>query len=220
MSLCTTFGDPGESDAKVTQKWLEGDFFGRFRHFRVTFEWLLRRFYWDWAPGGLLQNRNTGNPENSWGGCCEECWGNSGCWTECWQGCCEGGFSLERNEEQHPRQHSEFPQHSSQHPPQLFFWGSPCFYSVAGRPVPNTGTLKVTSAHSTFQKKGTPPLQLRALCFEPRIWADWRQALDTYLQTLVQQVTTLEDHLAACYPSHNYDTHFLFAVRIIPQRAN
>ena len=35
-----------------------------------------------------------------------------------------GGFSLERNEEQHPRQHSlqhpEFSQHSSQHPPQLF----------------------------------------------------------------------------------------------------
>ena len=36
-----------------------------------------------------------GTPENSWGGCWEECWGNSGCWAECWQGCCEGGFLRE-----------------------------------------------------------------------------------------------------------------------------
>ena len=35
---------------------------------------------------------NRGTPENSWGGCWEECCENSGCWTECWGGCCEGGF--------------------------------------------------------------------------------------------------------------------------------
>ena len=45
-----------------------------------------------WESGGLLQNRETGNPKNSWGGCWEECWGNLGCWAECWRRCCEGVF--------------------------------------------------------------------------------------------------------------------------------
>ena len=29
-----------------------------------------------------------GTPENSWGGCWEECRKKSGCWRECWRGCC------------------------------------------------------------------------------------------------------------------------------------
>ena len=37
-----------------------------------------------------IENRE--NPENSRGGCWEECRENSGCCRECWRGCCEGGF--------------------------------------------------------------------------------------------------------------------------------
>ena len=82
----------------------------------------------NWEPGGLLQNRETGNPENSWGGCWEECCENSGCWRECWRGCCLSFVSRKTPPSQHSCQHSvqhpEFPQHSSQHssqhPPQIF----------------------------------------------------------------------------------------------------
>ena len=36
-----------------------------------------------------------GTPENSWGGCWEECCENSGCWRECWRGCCSWFLSKE-----------------------------------------------------------------------------------------------------------------------------
>ena len=63
---------------------------------------------------------NRGNPENSWGGCWEECRENSGCWRECWLGCCSSFLSKESPPRQHTLQHPEFSQHSPQHPPQLF----------------------------------------------------------------------------------------------------
>ena len=43
------------------------------------------------------------------------------------------GVSLERNKEQHSLQHPEFPQHSSQRPPQPFLLVSPFLCSVAGQ---------------------------------------------------------------------------------------
>ena len=36
-----------------------------------------------------------GNPENSWGGCWEECCEISGCGRECWRGCCSSFLSKE-----------------------------------------------------------------------------------------------------------------------------
>ena len=45
-----------------------------------------------WNQAACYRIEKRGTPENSWGGCWEECSGNPGCWTECWQGCCEGGF--------------------------------------------------------------------------------------------------------------------------------
>ena len=47
----------------------------------------------DLGTGRPATVEKRGTPENSWGGCWEECWGNLGCWTKCWQGCCEGWFS-------------------------------------------------------------------------------------------------------------------------------
>ena len=80
--------------------------------------------------GGKIGNRaacyrieKRGTPENSWGGCWEECCENSEF------GVLEGvlarvllliPFQGKPTPSQHPRRHPEFPQHSSQHPPQLF----------------------------------------------------------------------------------------------------
>ena len=82
-----------------------------------------------------------GTPENSWGGCWEECRENSGCWTECRRGCCEEVFL--------GKESGTAPSPALPPTPRIFaalfpapspaiFWGFPILYSVAGRAVPKS----------------------------------------------------------------------------------
>ena len=87
-------------------------------------------------PGALLQNRETGKRRRVLG----RVLGKFGVPTGVLARVLRGGGSLERDEEQHPRQHSrqqrEFAQRSSQHSPAIFCV-SPFLYSAAGRPGRN-----------------------------------------------------------------------------------
>ena len=98
--------------------------------------------------GGLLQNREMGK-SRTWlgralGRVLRKIRGAGG---SAGEGAARGGLSLERTEEQHPRQHSlqhpEFYAALFPEPSPAIFWISPFPYSVAGRPDlnPRVGSI-------------------------------------------------------------------------------
>ena len=76
-----------------------------------------------------------GTPENSWGGCWEECCENSGCWKESWRWCCSSFLSKEnlpRSPSPALRPAPRISPALSPAPSPAIFWGSP-FLNFRGR---------------------------------------------------------------------------------------